>query len=149
MLVTNDIIYSFINCQYKAYLKGKQQSGSISDYQILYTKLKQTQTNNFEKQLSKHGKTFSKNISFGNSFHKEDIVLNFSFANENIDIVLDGIEFSGKKLFTPIFITPFEKVTKSDKLFLALQTTFIRANLKMTMTIKITTRQLLSASGLN
>ncbi len=128
MLVTNDILYSFINCQYKAYLKGKQQSNCISDYQILFTKLKQTQTNNFEKQLSKNGKPFSKNILFDSSFHKEDTALNVKFTNENIDIVLDGIEFSGKKTFTPIFITPFEKVTKSDKFFLALQTTFIKLN---------------------
>src|SRR5215210_5749649 len=99
MLINNDIIFSYINCQYKAYLKRKQQSGSASDYQILSTKLKQTQTNSFEKQCSKNGKPFSKNVSFDNSFHKEDTALNVKFANENIDIVLDGIEFSGKKIF--------------------------------------------------
>ena len=128
MLVTNDILYSFINCQYKAYLKGKQQLGSTSEYQILYTKLKQIQTDNFEKQLSAIRKAFSKNISFDNSFHKEGTALNVKFTNENIDIVLDGIEFLGKNIFTPIFITPFEKVTRVDKLFLALQTTFIQIN---------------------
>jgi len=106
MLVTNDILYSFINCQYKAFLKGKQQLGNNSDYQILYTKLKQIQTDNFEKQFStKRG--FSKNISFDKLFNKESYALNVKFLNENIDISLDGIEFSGKKIFTPIFITLF------------------------------------------
>ena len=128
MLVTNDILYSFINCQYKAYLKGKQQLGSTSEYQILYTKLKQIQTDNFEKQFSTIREGFSKNISFDNSFNKEANALNVKFVNENIDISLDGIEFSGKKIFTPIFITPFEKVTRVDKLFLALQCTLIQTN---------------------
>ena len=128
MLVTNDILYSFINCQYKAYLKGKQQLGSTSEYQILYTKLKQIQTDNFEKQVSAIRKTFSKIISFDNSFHREGIALNVKFINENIDIVLDGIEFLGKNIFIPIFITPFEKVTRLDKLFLALQSTYIQTN---------------------
>ena len=128
MLVTNDILYSFINCQYKAYLKGKQQLESTSEYQILYTKLKQIQTDNFEKQFSTIREVFSKNISFDNSFNKEANALNVKFANENIDISLDGIEFSGKKFFTPILITPFEKVTRVDKLFLALQCTLIQTN---------------------
>lgn len=119
MLVTNDILYSFINCQYKTYLKRKQQASSISDYQILYTKLKRIQSNNFEKQLVQKGKIFFKNLSFANSFSKEDTALNIKFENENIDIVLDGIELSAKKNFTPIFITPFEKVTRMDKLYLA------------------------------
>ena len=79
MLVTNDILYSFINCQYKAYLKGKQQLGSTSEYQILYAKLKQIQTNNFEKQFSTIRKEFSKNISFDNSFNKEANALNVNF----------------------------------------------------------------------
>ena len=128
MLVTNDILYGFINCQYKAYLKAKQQLGSTSEYQILYTKLKQIQTDNFEKQFSTIREGFSKNISFDNSFNKEANALNVKFVNENIDISLDGIEFSGKKFFTPIFITPFEKVTRIDKLFLALQCTLIQTN---------------------
>ena len=128
MLVTNDLLYSYINCQYKAYLKGKQQLGSTSEYQILYTKLKQIQTDNFEKQVSAIRKTFSKIISFDNSFHREGIALNVKFINENIDIVLDGIEFLGKNIFIPIFITPFEKVTRLDKLFLALQSTYIQTN---------------------
>ena len=128
MLVTNDILYSFINCQYKAYIKRKQQLGNTSEYQILYTKLKQIQTDNFEKQVSAIRKKISKNISFDNSFHREGTALNMKFINENIDIVLDGIEFLGKNIFTPIFITPFEKVTRLDKLFLALQSTYIQTN---------------------
>ena len=135
MLVTNDILYSFINCQYKAYLKGKQQLGSTSEYQILYTKLKEIQTNNFEMKFSTIGKGFSKNISFNNSFNKEANALNVNFANENIDISLDGVEFSGKKYFTPIFITPFEKVTRVDKLFLALQCTLIQTNFNIQSSI--------------
>ena len=135
MLVTNDILYSFINCQYKAHLKEKQQLGSNSEYQILYAKLKEIQTNNFEQQFSTITKGFLKNISFDNSFNKEANALNVNFVNENINISLDGIEFSGKKYFTPIFITPFEKVTRVDKLFLALQCTLIQTNFNIQASI--------------
>jgi hypothetical protein len=58
-----------------------------------------------------------------------------NFVNENIDISLDGIEFSEKKYFTPIFITPFEKVTRVDKLFLALQCALIQTNFNIQASI--------------
>lgn len=41
-------------------------------------------------------------------------------------LIIDRIEFTGNKNIIPIFITPFEKVTKTDKLFIALQATFIQ-----------------------
>jgi predicted RecB family nuclease len=108
MLVTNEILHAFINCKYKAYRKSNNHLGKVSEYQLLYHKLKLTQKSIFDETLPK-SKLF-----------------NLQFTNSNIDLVLDGIEYIGKKNIAPIFITPFEKVAKSDKLFLALQATFIQ-----------------------
>lgn len=123
MLINNEILNDFIFCHYKAYRKSKQQTGIISDYQSLYNQLKQKGKENFERTITKNT-----NIIYPNCDNapEEGILLNFKFANVNIDITLDGVEFIGKKNITPIFITPFEKVTTNDKLFLSLQATYIQ-----------------------
>jgi predicted RecB family nuclease len=41
-------------------------------------------------------------------------------------VTLDGIELLSKKNFRPVFITPFEKITKVDKIFVALQSALIQ-----------------------
>ncbi len=128
MLVTNPILYGFIHCQYKAYLINKQQLGCTSEYQKIYTKLKQQQIENYEKKVSAVVKEFANNISFDNLSNEEGIAINVKFSNENIDILLDGIEFFKEQIPLPIFITPFEKVSRLEKLFLALQTNYIQAN---------------------
>jgi len=126
MLVTNEILHSFINCKYKAYIKSKHQSGNISEYQLLYNQLKHIQKNSFEKTLSENRKLLFTNAIFTDTFHKKGIALNLKFTNANIDIVLDGLEIESKKNIIPLSITPFEKVMKSDKLLIAMQATFIQ-----------------------
>lgn len=126
MQIKNEILKDFITCQYKAYRKSKGQSGTISDYQILYNQLRENKKENFEKTISVDKNIISSYSLFDNIIHKEGISLNLKFANENIDLTLDGVEFTGKKNIVPLFITPFEKVTKTDKLFVTLQATFIQ-----------------------
>lgn len=126
MQINNEILNDFINCKYKAYRKSKNQIGSISEYQILYEQLKQKQKANFEKFISENKNLISFNTVFDNNISKDGVFLNLKFTNANINLTPDGIEFTGKKNIIPIFITPFEKVTTSDKLFLALQATFIQ-----------------------
>ena len=122
MQINNAILYDFIHCPYKAYKKNKQQRGTITDDQILYNQLKQTQKINFEKKLYDTIKTIPSNATFDNAMLKEvGTRVNLNFKNLTTDLALDGIEFTGKKNVIPIFITPFEKVTKLDKLFIALQ----------------------------
>ena len=59
MQITNEILQSFIYCQYKAYKKSKNHIGAISDYQVLFNQLKQTQKLSFEKTLSENKKLIS------------------------------------------------------------------------------------------
>ena len=127
MQINNAILYDFIHCPYKAYKINKQQRGTITDDQILYNQLKQTQKINFEKKLYDTIKTIPSNATFDNAMLKEvGTRVNLNFKNLTTDLALDGIEFTGKKNVIPIFITPFEKVTKLDKLFIALQAAFVR-----------------------
>lgn len=121
MQINNEILNDFIHCQYKAYRKSKNQTGNTSEYQILYNQLKQKQKGNFEKIISGNKNLIASNAVFDNVISNTGISLYLKFTNANIDLTLDGIEFTGKKNIIPIFITPFEKVTKTDKLFLALQ----------------------------
>jgi predicted RecB family nuclease len=51
-----------------------------------------------------------------------------SFKNTEIDLVLDGISKDRKNNFVPILVSPFEKVSNSDKLFIALQAYFLKQN---------------------
>jgi len=126
MQINDDILQAFIHCPYKAYKKSKGQTGIISDYQMLYNQLKQTQKVNFGKQRSENIKLVSSNTTFDGILSKEGVALDLNFKNENTDITLDGVEFTGRKNIIPIFITPFEKVTRTDKLFVALQATLIQ-----------------------
>ena len=131
MLINNEILHDFIVCHYKAYQKSKHQTGIISDYQLLYNQLRQKGKENFERTITKNT-----NIIYNpncDNAPKEGILLNFKFANANIGITLDGVEFKDKKNITPIFITPFEKVTTNDKLFVSLQASLIETefNLKI------------------
>lgn len=71
MQINNAILYDFIHCPYKAYKKNKLQTGAITDAQILYNQLKQTQKVNFEKKLYDNIKTIPSNATFDNAMLKE------------------------------------------------------------------------------
>jgi len=126
MQLNNEILHDFINCQYKAYRKSKWQKGTISEYEIIYNQLKHTQKINFEKKLLGNNKQIRSNLAFDIPITKSSFFLNFTFINDNLSLTLDGIEFVSKKNFLPLFVTPFEKVTKVDKLFIALQAALIQ-----------------------
>ena len=124
---SDDILHDFIYCQYKAFLKFKQQKGILSEYQILYNQLKQNQKFQLEKSLSQYKTLIFSNYTFNNTIPKEGIYINLKFTNANINLIFDGIEFSCNNNIIPIFITPFEKITKYDKLFIALQSYYIHS----------------------
>ena len=133
MQINNEILNDFIICHYKAYRKSKHQSGIISDYQSLYNQLKQKGKENYERISTKNNNLTVCHQNCLNNTPEEGIFLNFKFTNANIDITLDGVEFTGKNNIIPIFITPFEKVTTADKLFVSLQASLIETefNLKI------------------
>jgi len=54
------------------------------------------------------------------------VILDSKFSNINALLILDGIEILGKNRIIPILLIPFEKVSKADKLFAALQATYLQ-----------------------
>ena len=126
MQINDDILHGFIYCQYKAFLKSKHQMGILSEYQKLYNQLKQNHKFQFEKTLSENKTLICNNSTFDNTIPKAGISLNLKFIDANITLIFDGIEFTGNNNIIPIFITPFEKITKYDKQFIALQTYYIQ-----------------------
>jgi len=103
MIINNEIINAIIHCKYKAYLKKCSKSSRKTDFEIIVERLKE----------------------------KQKLIVNskqISFKNTEIDLVLDGIFKVEKNYSIPILISPFEKVTNSDKLFIAVQAYFLRQN---------------------
>lgn len=126
MQISNEILHDFIYCPYKGYKKSKNQIGTLSEYQILYNQLKQTQKISYEKNITESTELIDTGSTYKNTIPKKGISLNLKFTNIKINLTIDGIEFLGGKNIVPIFITPFEKITKVDKLFVALQASFIQ-----------------------
>jgi len=125
MQINDEILHAFVYCQYKAFLNSKNQEGILSEYQILYNHLTQNQKDHFERTLTENKILICTNSAFENKSSKEGISLNVKFTNTNIDLILDGIEFANNS-FIPIFITPFENITKFDKHFIILQSYCIK-----------------------
>ena len=126
MQINEEIIHDFIYCQYKVYLKYRHQKGILSDYQILYNRLKQDQKFRYEKTLLENKILISNNSTFTSKIQKEGISLNLKFTNTNINLIFDGIESTNNNSIIPIFITPFENITKFDKQFIVLQSYYIK-----------------------
>jgi predicted RecB family nuclease len=131
MQINDELLHAFVHCHYKAYRKEKQEAGIISEYEILAEELKQTQKVSFKKLIFENKKLISVNASFNPAPSFEGISLDVKFNNANIHLILDGIEHNGQKSIIPLFITPFEKVTKTDKMFLALQASFIQSEFNL------------------
>ena len=108
MIINNEILNAVIHCRYKAYLKKISQPSTKTEFEIVVERLKEKQKSVIEtKQIS--------------------------FKNAEIDLVLDGIYKDEKKYSVPILVVPFEKVQKTEKLFVLLQAYYLKQyfNLKI------------------
>ena len=103
---------SIANTRHIERVNNKKELFLIMKY---YVALKASPKGRFWKKYNEKRKV-NRQITFDGIAPKEGIALDFNFKNENIDLTIDGIEFTGKKKFVPIFITPFEKITMLYKL---------------------------------
>lgn len=131
MKINNEILYSFLSCQYKAYIKAKNQKGVTSEYQIYINQLKQKQRINFDKNILKNKLQIYTDCAFDKAIKRNGFAFDLKFENPNIDIILDGIEFLDDKNIVPILFSPFEAVTKIDKLYISLQALLIQRELNI------------------
>jgi predicted RecB family nuclease len=132
MKITNEILDAIIHCNHKAFLK-KVQGNQFpeTEFQTVFEKLKQNQISAIQPKLSLD--TNFQNIGYSSNlkFEKGKTYLQISFKNSEVDLNLDGIYYDHKNSFTPIFISPFEKIQKSDKLFIALQSHYLKHNFNL------------------
>jgi predicted RecB family nuclease len=132
MVINNDIITAFIYCAYKAYLKGQNLQCSKSEFEIITYKLKEIQKQKYNTKNSITKEFTNQPYDLKNNFQSGKIYTHTLFKNDNINIVIDGCYFNENKLY-PILISPFEKITKADKLIIGIQSHFIEKefNLKI------------------
>ncbi len=138
MVINNDIITAFIYCDYKAYLKGQNLQCSKSEFEIITHKLKEIQKQKYKSKNSITKEFANQPYVLKNNFQSGKIYIHTLFKNDNIYIALDGCYFNENKLF-PILISPFEKITKADKLIIGVQSHFIEKefNLKIDSAIVV------------
>lgn len=138
MVINNDIITAFIYCDYKAYLKGQNLQCSKSEFEIITYKLKEIQKQKYNKKNSITKEFTNQPYDLKNNFQSGKIYTHTLFKNDNINIVIDGCYFNENKVI-PILISPFEKITKADKLIIGIQSHFIEKefNLKIDSAIVV------------
>jgi predicted RecB family nuclease len=138
MVINNDIITSFIYCDYKAYLKGQNLQCSKSEFEIITYKLKEIQKKKYNKKNSITKEFTNQPYDFKNNFQSGKIYIHTLFKNDRINIVIDGCYFNENKVI-PILISPFEKITKANKLIIGIQSHFIEKefNLKIDSAIVV------------
>lgn len=138
MVINNDIITAFIYCDYKTYLKGQNLQCSKSEFEIITYKLKEIQKQKYNRKNSITKEFTKQPYDLKNNFQSGKIYTHTLFKNDNINIVIDGCYFNENKVI-PILISPFEKITKADKLIIGIQSHFIEKefNLKIDSAIVV------------
>ena len=127
MQITNEILLSFLNCPYKAYRKWNSENGKLSDFEKLSAELTKSQKVLFAEKLSTENKLIRSSLTDTDFKVTNGVIVNQKFSNTNVELLLDGIELVDKNRIIPILITPFEKISKTDKLLLSLQATYLQA----------------------
>ena len=111
----------------QTYRKCQSEVGEISDFEKFFFELKNSQKLLYPETLSSAKSKVRTQSAENNSTHNFATILNPKFTNPNIEIILDSIEFIGKNKAIPILLTPFEKITQTDKLFVSIQASFIQS----------------------
>jgi CRISPR/Cas system-associated exonuclease Cas4 (RecB family) len=125
MIINNEILKASVHCHYKAYLKGQDIQSVKSDFEIIFNKLSELQNQKYftKKHIQKELK--SRLYNKRKQYELNQVHIYTVFKNSNINIELDGICFLKKNKVQPILISPYEKVTKTDRLIITLQSYFI------------------------
>jgi predicted RecB family nuclease len=130
-MITNHIIESFLECPYKAYLLFHDEQGKPTEYERLGKDLLGMHRTDFYAQLCTkydesqllQGVTFEKKLAITDTTY----VLEPVFQSEEVRISFDALEIAphkelpSKLMYLPIEVIPKERVSKTDKLALALK----------------------------
>lgn len=127
MILTNDIIHSFLYCQYKSYLKSQGKEGERTEYERLQETIKNQSLSMLFQRITAKGKTvLSPNAKASPSLFVQgvDFLLNYTFESPGIRLQVDALEktlsVSDKSSFSYILtvISSDGHITKPDKLLI-------------------------------
>jgi predicted RecB family nuclease len=140
-MITNEIIESYLNCKHKAILKNKKEVGCNVDYEHFLRDTKFDRKQQFIKRITtRNPKSI---VSFSN-FSENKInnlpiwILNPIIKTKNLWIEFDCIELTNKNntnIYTPIQISPFEKIREIEKLELFIKSKLFEKHLNVNILI--------------
>ena len=130
-MIDDEIIESFVNCKYKAYRKLNNELGVKTEFELLREEQLSVRKKEFYKCLSeKHGENnLLKGYNFGKNRRvpRMDVIIQPTLCTQTYQISFDAIEINpdnkpnSKKMKIPILISPKEKISKIEKLSVAIK----------------------------
>jgi len=130
-MINDEIIESFVNCKYKAYRKLNSEHGIKTEFELLQEEQLSMGKTEFYKRLSeKYGENnLLKGYNFGKNRRvpRMDVIIQPTLRTETYQISFDAIEINpdekpnSKKIKIPILISPKEKISKIEKVFIAIK----------------------------
>jgi len=130
-MINDEIIESYLNCKYKAYRKLNNEHGIKTEFELLQEEQLSMGKTEFYKRLSE--KYDENNLLKGYNFGKNrrvprtDVIIQPTLYTETYQISFDAIEINpdekpnSKKMEIPILISPKEKISKIEKLSIAIK----------------------------
>ncbi len=124
-MITNEIIDSFLRCDYKSYLQFNNTIGCKTEYEVLEGELRDLYKNKFSKKLQTNPE--NQILSVDNLQKKIQVertafIIAPTWQSNQFHIGFDALELfpnkssSGKLIYIPISISPNERVSKLEKL---------------------------------
>ena len=132
--INRDVLESYINCRYKAYLKLRGQSGVKSDYENLRLELRnQVRFKALRKiYAGASDKQVMSDVILTNSIFRQEplFVLNATIQVGQLTILIDGIKRVTTKIqnhafYAPMMIYEGSRIRKEQRLFLDLCAAFL------------------------
>ncbi|MBU0958738.1 MAG: TM0106 family RecB-like putative nuclease [Nanoarchaeota archaeon] len=126
-MINNKLIKNYFDCKYKSFLINEGCVEKKSEFQIMKESQFEKYKRSFQKYiLDKYGeKKVSFNLQNMAKIRKPIVFsFNLNIRSLDFDITLDGLQVvyrGSKKSYTPILLVASERLSKRDKLFLALQ----------------------------
>jgi len=130
-MINDKIIGSYLSCKSKAYRKFNNEQGIKTEFEILQEEqLSMCKTEFYNRLLEKYGEN---NLLKGYNFRKNrriprtDVIIQPTLYTEAYQISFDAIEIipdkksNSKKMKIPILISPKEKISKIEKLSIAIK----------------------------
>jgi predicted RecB family nuclease len=126
--VTRDIIESYLNCKYKAYLKLTRQQGVKSDYELLLAELRCEVRLGAIEQIAPHHQGRERNLplSLATLRRGAPFLLEVTLEDDQVSLVFDGLKRVdgpsrlGDFHYIPVLFSEGRRIRKAQRLLLDL-----------------------------